>query len=62
MTTPPLAVNKRTVLGGQYWTIGAVIALASDSVPLAALLVAVGAYLVLAPRLRREGCGEPSEF
>jgi hypothetical protein len=57
MTTvkPPISkkpsVNKRTLLGGHYLTIGAVTGLTPGSAPIATLLVAVGAYILLEPRL-----------
>ena len=57
MTTvnPPLGkkppVNKRTLLGGHYWTIGAVIGFAPGNAPVATLLLVVGAYFLLEPRL-----------
>ncbi|WP_435179796.1 hypothetical protein [Halorussus sp. AFM4] len=48
-TIPPL--NKRTALGGQFWTVGALGALGARGVPFAAVLVAVGVHLVLWPTL-----------
>ena len=49
IVSPPF--NKRTVLGGQYLLVGAVGALSLESVLLVAVLVAVGAYLLLMPAL-----------
>ena len=59
MTTARL--NKRTVLGGQYWTIAAIGALTAHGVLLAVVLGVVGAYLVC-PAVGRPRSAGPSKF
>ena len=59
-TTPPL--NKRTALGGQFWTLGALGALTVHSVPFATVLIAVGVHLVLSPVLASGRSAGPSKF
>ncbi|WP_157971561.1 hypothetical protein [Halorussus litoreus] len=49
IATPP--VNKRTLLGGQFWVVAAAGALTVEGLPLAAALTVAGAYLVLVPAL-----------
>ncbi|WP_135828330.1 hypothetical protein [Halorussus halobius] len=44
---PP--VNKRTMLGGQFWFVAVAGALSVEGLPLAVALTAAGAYLVLVP-------------
>jgi hypothetical protein len=46
----PPHLDKRTVLGGQYLTVGAALAFPPGNVALATLLVAVGAYLLFGRR------------
>ncbi|NEU57395.1 hypothetical protein [Halorussus sp. MSC15.2] len=53
------ALNKRTVLGGQFCAFGV---LTLEVALLALLLVAVGVYLVLEPTLSSVRNGGPSRF
>jgi len=55
-------VNKRTVLASQFWTVGIAVGLAPRSVPLGVLLVAVGAYLLVGPRLSSGARARTLEF
>jgi len=56
------SLNKRTLLGVQCWLVGAVGALTPENVPLAASLVAVGAYLVFGPSFARGRATGTSKF
>jgi hypothetical protein len=60
---PPL--NKRTLLGAQCWILGlfgAFSSLTPERALSAASLVALGAYLVLAPALSRDRTDGTSKF
>jgi len=61
MTVPLPSINKRTVLGGQYWLVAVTVALSMRGLPLAAVLAVAGAYLVFAPVVRSRRA-EPSKF
>jgi hypothetical protein len=56
------SLNKRTLLGVQCWVVGVIGALTPENVPLAASLVAVGAYLVFGPSFARGRAAGTSKF
>ncbi|PSP55768.1 hypothetical protein BRC82_04070 [Halobacteriales archaeon QS_1_67_19] len=62
MNSNTLRINKRTVLGSQYWLIGAAGSLTLDGVLAAIPVVAIGAYLVAAPELSSVRVPRPSKF
>jgi len=60
MTIQAPPVNKRTMLGGQFWLVAVAGALTVEGFPLAVGLTVAGAYLVLAPVV--ESRSEASKF
>jgi len=61
MTIQAPPVNKRTMLGGQFWLVAVAGALTVEGLPLAVALTLAGAYLVLAPAVGSRG-GEASKL